>query len=351
MKSVSKLVLILMFPLFSFGNNYDEDAFTKEKNISKSFNVTSDAMLQTSNSYGNINVYLWDENKISIQVNIKVSGNNEDKVNEKLNSIDIAFDASDSKVSAATIFGNSNWKNGTNLNFEINYTIKIPRNGNIALANKYGNIGIEKLNGTSSISCQYGNIRLGSFTNKSNNISLSYSGDSSITSIDKLNINSQYSQVEIQNINQLNIDGNYNGFVLQNVGTLMMSSNYTKINSKSIQKFNCNGNYLTLKLGDIGQSLDINSNYSDINLNTTFKTKDIVVNGNYSTTRITCAPEVPFDFDINLKYGGFKDQIGLKYSEKSEKNNSKSYSGYNISTGKSSISVTTNYGSVQLINK
>ena len=146
MKSVSKLVLILMFPLFSFGNNYDEDAFTKEKNISKSFNVTSDAMLQTSNSYGNINVYLWDENKISIQVNIKVSGNNEDKVNEKLNSIDIAFDASDSKVSAATIFGNSNWKNGTNLNFEINYTIKIPRNGNIALANKYGNIGIEKLN-------------------------------------------------------------------------------------------------------------------------------------------------------------------------------------------------------------
>jgi predicted membrane protein len=86
-------------------------------------------------------------------------------------------------------------------------------------------------------------------------------------------------------------------------------------------------------------------------LNTTNKTKNIIVNGNYSNTKIICAPEVPFDFDINLKYGGFKDQIGLKYSEKSEKNNSKNYSGYNISEGKSSISVTTNYGSVQLLNK
>jgi len=79
--------------------------------------------------------------------------------------------------------------------------------------------------------------------------------------------------------------------------------------------------------------------------------KTLFVNGNYSNTKITCAPEVSFDIDINLKYGGFKDEIGLKYSEKSEKNNSKSYRGYNISTGKSSISVTTNYGSVQLINK
>lgn len=351
MKTVSKLLLILMFPLFSFGNNYEEGAYTKEKNVYKSFNVTPDAMLQTSNSYGNINVYLWDENKISFQVSIKVSGNNENKVNEKLNSIDIAFDASDSKVIAATLFGNSNWKSGTNLNYEINYTIKIPRNGNITLANKYGNIGIEKLNGTSSITCQYGNINLGNLTNKYNNILLSYSNDSSINTIDKLYLSSQYSKVDVQNCNQINISGNYNEFTFQNIGSLSLSSNYTKINSKSIQKFNCNGNYLTLKLGDIGQSLDINSNYSDINLNTTFKTKDIVVNGNYSNTKITCAPDYPFDFDINLKYGGFKNDLDLKYIEKSEKNNSKSYKGYNISTGKSSISVTTNYGSVQLINK
>jgi hypothetical protein len=348
MKTSYKLLLLLLIPILTFGIN-KEEAVSKEKNINKSFNVESDALLQTSNSYGNINVYLWDENKISVQVTIKVSGNNEKKVIEKLNSIDVTFDASASKVSAATTFENSNWKNGNNMNYEINYTIKIPKNGNIALVNKYGNITIEKLNGTSNITCKYGNLNLGDFNNKSNNITLSYSRDSTIGSIDKLNINSQYSQVEIQNVNQINSDGNYNDFTFHNVGSFVINSNYTKINSKSIQKFNCDGNYLTLKLGEIGSSLDINSNYSSITFNTTSKTKNISINANYTNTKIICPSEYSFDFDINVKFGEFKNQLELKYSEKSEKNNSKSYTGYHISQGKAKIYVATNFGSVQFI--
>jgi len=350
MKNSYKLLILLLIPLFSFGITIEDEAYTKEKSISKSYNVDSDVLLQTSNSYGNINVYLWDENKISIQVNIKVSGNNENKVIEKLNSIDIAFSASSSKVSATTTFDNSNWKNGSNMNYEINYIIKIPKNGNVGLINKYGNITIDKLNGTSNISCQYGNVSLGNFTNNSNNISLSYSGDSSIGSIDKLNLSSQYSQIDFQNVNQIAIDGNYNGFNFQNIGTLTMSSNYTKINSKSIQKFICNGNYLNLKLGEIGSTANLNSNYSDINLTASSKTKDITINGNYSNSKIICPSDFAFDIDVDIKYGGFKDQIGLKYTEKTEKNTSKKYSAYHISQGKASVTVNTNYGSVQLLD-
>ena len=348
MKTSYKLLILLLIPLITFGIN-KEEAVSKEKNINKSFNVESDALLQTSNSYGNINVYLWDENKISIQVTIKVSGNNEKKVIEKLNSIDVTFDASTSKVSAATTFENSNWKNGNNMNYEINYTIKIPKNGNVALVNKYGNITIEKLNGTSNITCKYGNLNLGDLKNKSNNITLSYSSDSAIGSIDKLNINSQYSQVEIQNVNQINSDGNYNDFTFQNVGLLVINSNYTKINSKSIQKFNCEGNYLTLKLGDIGPSIDINSNYSSITFNATSKTKNISINANYTNSKIVFPSDYSFDFDINLKFGEFKNQLELKYFEKSKKNNSKSFNGYHVSQGKAKINVATNFGSVQFI--
>lgn len=350
MKTIFKLTLLLLIPLFSFANNEDE-AISKEKSITKSFNVDANALLQTSNSYGNINVYLWDENKISIQVTIKVSGNNESNVIEKLNSIDVAFDASSSKVTAATTFENSNWKNGNNMNYEINYVIKIPKNGNIALVNKYGNITIDKLNGTSSITCQYGNINFGSFTNKTNNITLSYSKDSSIGSIEKLNLNSQYSQVEFQNVDYINIDGNYNTLNFQNVGTLNLSSNYTKINSKTIKKISVEGNYLTLKLGEIVNSLTLSSNYSDLQLSASSKTDAVKIIGNYTNSKITCTQDYAFDFDVSLKYGSFKSELDLKYSEKSEKNNSKFYSGYHNSQGKSKISVTTNYGSVQFLNK
>ena len=68
MKNSCKLLFLLLIPLFSFGFTIKDGDYTKEKSISKSFNVDSDALLQATNSYGNINVYLWDENKISFQV-------------------------------------------------------------------------------------------------------------------------------------------------------------------------------------------------------------------------------------------------------------------------------------------
>jgi len=348
--SYKQLFFLLFIPLFSFGFKIEDDNITKVKTINKSFTVDLDAVLQTNNSYGNINVYLWDENKISIQVTIKVSGKNENKVTDKLNSIDVAFSSSSSKVSAATTF-DSNGKSGNNINLEINYIIKIPKNGNVNLVNKYGDIAIEKLNGTSNIICQYGNVNLGNFTNKANNLSLSYSGNSSINTIEKLNLNSQYSDVEFQTVDQISITGNYNTFNFQNVGALAIASNYTKIYSKSVQKFTCEGNYLTLKLGEIGSAIALDSNYSDISFAATSKTKSISLSANYSNTKIMCPSDWAFDINIDLKYGNFKEDLGLKYSEKSEKNTSKSYSGYNISQGKSTITIKANYGNVQLLNK
>ncbi|WP_298115820.1 hypothetical protein [Flavobacterium sp.] len=350
MKIIVKIIAFVLFPIISFGFNEDKHAYNKEKNISKTYSVNDDAQVNITNSYGNINVYLWDENKISIQVNIKVSGNNEKKINERINTIDVDFNASSSKVSAETIFTTKEWKSN-NISYEINYVVKIPRNGSIDLDNKYGNISVDKLNGSSAIECKYGSIILGQFNNKNNNINIAYAPNSSINSIDKVNLQSQYSEVDFNKVNNINIEGNYNTFNFQNVGTLNLSSNYTKINSKSIQKIAIEGNYLTLKLGEIGNSIIVNSNYSDIQLSASNKTDAITINGNYSNSKISCTSDYAFDINVNLKYGSFTDNVGLKYSLKSEKNTSKSYIAHHISQGKSKINITTNYGSVQLLTK
>lgn len=350
MKNIFKIVLtLLILPHFGFAEE-GIHAYDKEKNISKTYTVNDDALVKITNSYGNVNVYLWDENKISIQVNIKVSGNNEKKINERLNSIDVDFDATMSIVAAETMFTTKEWK-GNNISYEINYVIKIPRNGSVDLNNKYGNISVDKLNGSSAIECKYGSIILGQFNNKTNNISIAYSPNSSINSIDKINLQSQYSEIDFQKVNAINIEGNYNTFNFQNVGVLNLSSNYTKISSKSIQKVVIDGNYLNLKLGEIGTSLIINSNYSDIQAGASNKTDAITINGNYTNSKISCSSDYTFDIILNLKYGSFTDNVGLKYTQKSEKNTSKSFIGYHITTGKSKINITTNYGSVQLLTK
>ena len=62
-------------------------------------------------------------------------------------------------------------------------------------------------------------------------------------------------------------------------------------------------------------------------------------------------PAFAFDFAIAMNYGSFKDNLGVKYTDRTEKSTSKSYSGYHLSQGKSKINITTNYGSVQLLTK
>lgn len=351
MKIIHNLYLLLLI-LPTIGFSAEEiHAISKEKNISKTFEVKDNADLNVTNSYGNINVYLWDESKISIQVNIKVSGNNEKKIMERINDIDVNFKSSLNQVIAATNLNGSNWSGNNYMSYEINYIIKIPKNGNINLSNKYGNISVEKLNGTSTIESKYGNVTLGQFNNKSNAIDVAYSKNSTINSIDKLNLKCQYSDVAIQKANFVNIDGNYNDVTFQNVDYLNLSSNYTKLNANSIQKAMINGNYLTLKLGEISSVLNINSNYSDIKLATSSKTDAISINGNYTNSKISCADNLAFDIDVALKYGSFKDDLGIKYTDKTEKNASKSFTGYYLSQGKSKINVRTNYGSLQLLNK
>ncbi len=350
MKTMYKILFfIVLIPKMGFAND-ENHAYNKEKTISKTYNVNADAQINVSNSYGNVNVYLWDENKISIQVSIKVSGNNENKVNDKLSEIDVDFSASQSLVSAKTTFGNANWKGG-NLSYEINYIVKLPMNGSVDIINKYGNIAIDKLMGSSNITCHYGSINLGDFNNKSNNINIAYSNKSSIHFIDKVNLKSQYSDIDIQKVNQIEINGNYNDFEFQSIGSLDINSNYSKIKANSIQKVIVDGNYLTLKLGEIGKSVAVSSNYSDVRLSASNKTDGISIIGNYTNSKITCNQDYAFDIDVTLKYGSFNDDVGIKYSEKSEKNTSFSCTGYHISQGKSKIKVITNYGSVQLLTK
>ena len=117
------LILFILIPLLGFSN--DDTYVSKQKNIKKTYIVNSNAGIDIDNKYGNISVSTWDEDKIDLDITIKVSGGNEDWVNEKLNSIDININALKSMVSAVTSIGNTALKSkGSSNSFEINYIIK-----------------------------------------------------------------------------------------------------------------------------------------------------------------------------------------------------------------------------------
>ena len=46
--------------------------YTKEKTIKKEFDVNSDALFKVKNSYGNLNITSWNENKVMIEVHLSL---------------------------------------------------------------------------------------------------------------------------------------------------------------------------------------------------------------------------------------------------------------------------------------
>ena len=79
------LVLCLTIPLATMANDeQSKGKYNKEKTINKEFDVNPTDLLKVKNRYGNVTISSWDEDRIVMEIKIKVSGNNEDKVQKKL---------------------------------------------------------------------------------------------------------------------------------------------------------------------------------------------------------------------------------------------------------------------------
>ena len=157
------LVTFLLIPTIVLASNGEKSKgkYTKEKTINKEFTVNPDATFKVNNSYGNVDVITWSENRIEIEVHISTSSNNEEKAQKKLDQITVEFNNSASQVSAKTQFSKNNswWNWGNNsVNMKVNYTVKMPITNNIDVSNDYGNINLDKLEGHAKIDCDYGKI-------------------------------------------------------------------------------------------------------------------------------------------------------------------------------------------------
>ena len=67
------LFTFLFIPALVLGNNGNDwkGKHTKEKKIKEEFNVNSGATLEIDNSYGNIDITTWNENRIVIDVHLR----------------------------------------------------------------------------------------------------------------------------------------------------------------------------------------------------------------------------------------------------------------------------------------
>lgn len=350
MKKQFKIVLslFLLLPFLGFSN--DDFNYTKQKVINKAYHVNSDAGINIDSSYGNIFVTTWNEDKIEIEVVIKVSGNDEKWVNEKLAGIDVNFTALKSMVSAKTIFGSlSTRTNGRNNSFEVNYTVKIPKNGTSKLNNKYGNIGTGDLYSTTDIICKYGKINLGRLNGNSNTIQIGYCSNSTIEFLKNGAVTARYSGLKIDESNKLDLLSDYSEIEINQGNDIKYNSRYGSVKIKKLNTLDGNGNYLTIYAGSVANQLNLKARYSNVNIdNIQPKANNIQIAAAYTGIDIGFQNNYTFDFDVSVKYADFKYDNEISIYSKEETNTSKKISGYYKKKGENKVSITSEYGNVKL---
>ena len=329
--------------------------YTRVKTLKKEYSVNSNALLKVSNSYGNIVMASWNENRIVIEVSIKTNGNNESKVQEKLDEITVAFEASESEVSAKTIFGkekgwNWGWGKNNNVSMQIDYTIKLPVKNSVHLSNEYGNITLDRIDGYAKISCDYGRLQLGELRGRNNDLKFDYTSKSFIGFMNSGEIRADYSGFTVEKAGDLVIKADYTDAMVGEMDNLQYSNDYGSLEVGNVSNVTGNGDYINVNLGTVHGNVEISADYGAIRIEEMAPDGgNVSLRTDYTGIKIGYHPEYNFDFEIRTEYAGVSGKDDLEIAVSREKDKERYYQGYyGRANSGNLISITSEYGSIAL---
>jgi len=354
------LLLLVLAPVVTLANNDKLGGkYTKEKTIKKEFNVNADALLKVNNDYGNLNITSWNENRIVIEVHIKTNGDNQEKVQKKLDEISVDFDASSSMVSARTTYGEKqrswgwNWGKNNNVNMQINYTIKLPIKNSVNLDNDYGNIVLDRVDGHAKINCDYGRLEIGELRGRNNQLNFDYTTKSTIGYINSGKIEADYSGFTIEKAGNLIINTDYTNATIDNMENLEYGGDYGNLSVGEANNIQGNGDYVTIRLGTIHGNVDLVSDYGSIRIAELAEDAgNVSIRTDYTGIKIGYNANYHFDFDITTSYSGVSGKDDFEINVSTEKSNNKHYEGYYGSTNSGNrVTLNSDYGGISFTKK
>jgi len=354
------LGLLWLIPIISFSSNdMPGGKHTKEKTIKKEYKVNYDAILKIDNSYGNLNISAWNQDRVTIEVHIKTTGDNEDKVQRKLDEITVDFEASSGMVSATTIFNKNknswgwNWGNTNNVNMQVNYTVKVPIKNNVNLSNDYGSIILDRIDGHAKINCDYGRLEIGELHGRNNQLSFDYTSKSTIGYINSGKINADYSGFTIEKAGNLDIVADYTNATVKNMDNLSYVCDYGNLEIRDANNIQGNGDYVNVSLGTIHGNVDIRSSYGSVKIEEMASdAKNLQINSDYTGIKIGYSSAYHFDFEIETEYAGVKGKDDFEINISKEKSNKVYYKGNNGSPNSGNLmSINSTYGGISFIKK
>lgn len=356
MKTMYKILLLIFLIPLTISATEGKGKYTKNKVLKKEYNVNENATLTVSNKYGNIGIATWNENRIVIKVSITTNGDDEEKVEKRLEQIDVEFNGDTNYVSAKTMIEKTSnswslWGKNNNVSIEINYLIQMPVTNNVDLNNDYGAITLDKLEGSSKINCDYGKITIGELWNTNNSINIDYTNKSTIERLEGGTINADYSTLHIEKGYRIKLNADYSHMSFGMVGVLDFNCDYGSLKIGDSGNVIGNSDYMHTTVEKLRGTGDFDMDYGSLKINELGnELKELKVQSSYTQVKIGVQPTNNFTVNATLSYGNLKYGNGFTFNKEIVKTTSKYYEGYYGSNSGGTITLKSNYGNITFYN-
>ncbi len=346
----------LLIPSLGFSNISKEfkGKHTREKTIKKEYNVNTNATLKVLSSYGNVNISTYEGSTISFEIIIKTNGDDLEKVEKKLNDINVEFSASSDMVVAKTIFNKSkskswwNWGKKEKINMEINYMIKMPITNNVELKNDFGSIDLDKIEGYAKISCDHGKITTKELLADNNDLSFDYSNNCYFEYIKSGKISADYSNYSVGKAKTLEINADFTKSEIEIAEDIDYNCDYGTLKVSNVNNVVGNGDSLTLLLGNVYQNVSLKADYGSIKIDKmTANSGNVEIESDYNGITIGYDPAYNFSFDLDLEQTSLRNSDEFEFTDKRERSSEKYYQGYSGNSNSGNmVRIKAYYGSV-----
>ncbi|MDR1717411.1 MAG: DUF4097 domain-containing protein [Prevotella sp.] len=235
---------------------------------------------------------------------------------------------------------------------QINYIIAVPKNISLNINLDYGDVKLDKLNGSFDANLSYSDLSAQAL-NKAASVKARYS-DVKIGEAQDISISGSYSDFKIEKAKRVESSGNYNDCRFNNVQTLVIpkSSSYGDMKIGTIGSMTGQLMYADIIIDNLLSDIDIRSSYGDVTIKgMSPKVKTINVKGSYCDVAIGLPLNISATFDASLVYGdlNISKKYAVKYTESIEKSNKVTKKGQiGNGTPTATIVVSNNYADIDI---
>ena len=244
------------------------------KKTTKTYPFSNAGELHLENKYGNINIYGWTKDEVSITVNISVTDKKKENANDLLDRIKPIIRRSDKYISVnyeigekssgffSNLFEKANPFDFDRSNVQIDYKVYIPKKAELEIINKFGDVFIEDWVGVLKADVQHGDMWMNDNLNKAD-INMKY-GKLRAKNINYANLDISNGGLDMDHANTMRLNSSGSNIDIQQAESLEFYSNKDEVDFKEIGTLYGNIKFSKLRIRHLKKDIDLNLKISDL---------------------------------------------------------------------------------------